>query len=149
MIDRGARRCGHVAVDSDHSASICPINKHRRFAANRVHVRIHDALNQGGGDGSVDRVAACCENAGAGRGREIMLSCDHGLAAHHQRIPGRHVRYPSCRRKWQAKQPSPAIIPIRVVIVCNRVANVKRDSTGALCLSPGNFARRRKASRRR
>ncbi len=90
MLDSGARRRGHVAVDCEHPLACAGTHQDRRLAADRMQMGIDDSLNKRGRDGGVDRVAAPCEHARAGRGRQIMLGRDHRAVAHHQWINSRH-----------------------------------------------------------
>lgn len=92
IVDSGARRGDFVAVDRDYAVRACHVNEHRCLAADRMHMRIDDALDQGRGNRGVDGVAAASEHPRARGSREVVFGGDHRLSAHHLRIKCGHKR---------------------------------------------------------
>ena len=91
MGDCGARGRHHIAVDRDDAAGSCRINQHWRFAADGVHVRVHDALDECCSDGGVDGISATCEDSRTGCTGKIVLRRNHRAAAHYEGVNRRHL----------------------------------------------------------
>ncbi len=78
---RGPRGLG-VAVHGQHAPVVRGVDERGELAAERVHVGIHQPLDERRGDGRVDRVAARVQHPETGLGREIVLGHDHPAWAH-------------------------------------------------------------------
>ena len=88
--NRRPRGRHHIAVDRHDAAGRCGINQHRRLAADCVHVRVDDALDECSSDGSVDSISATSEDSRTGGSGKVVLGRDHRATAHNQRVNRRH-----------------------------------------------------------
>ncbi len=95
-IDRRGARRARVAVHREHAAIVRRVDEGRELAAERVHVRVHDALDEGRGDGRVDGVPPRMQHAQSRLGREVVLG-DHHPARTQQRRSLAHA--PSIRMR--------------------------------------------------
>jgi hypothetical protein len=66
FLRRGARGRGHVAVDRDDLVAARGPDEDRALPAERIHLRIDQALDEAGCDRGIDRVAARLERVDAG-----------------------------------------------------------------------------------
>lgn len=78
---RGPARGDHVAVDRDDAGRAGLVHEDGAFAADRVHLRVDDALDQDSGDGGIDSIPAGLSDLGAGQGGEGVLGGDGEAAA--------------------------------------------------------------------
>ncbi len=87
---RGARR-GHVAVDRDDARFAGKPQQDRALAADGMHLRIHQPLDQRRRDCGVDRVAAGFQNIDAGVDRKVGVRRHRAVLADEPRVEGGRI----------------------------------------------------------
>ena len=95
FLRRGARRRRHVAVEHYHLVAPLTAQQDRAFAADGMHLRVHQPFDEAGCNRRVDRVAARLQHVDAGVDRKI------GIAGH-RAVPADEARVERRRVGWRA-----------------------------------------------